>query len=362
MTQRVHNVAVIAGDGIGPELTEAALALLDQLRPALSAPVQTTFIDGGARTYTETGAAMSADAVETVRRSDATLKGPVGLPGVRRPDGTEAGLLGGILRNGLDLYANVRPIRLLPGVTTRLRAEPGAIDYVIVRENTEGLYAARGKGVGNDWAVADTLLITREGSRRIAAFAFDLARQRASEAGAAGTAGGKGPRVTLVDKANVLRSMYLFRTVFLETAEQYPDVESECLYADAAAQALVMNPERFDVIVTENMLGDILSDLGGGTIGGVGFCPGGNYGEACAYFEPIHGSAPAIAGQDRANPVSQILATAMMLDHLGETGAARLVRHAVSAALADGAVTVAPDGTVTAGTRQATSAVLARLG
>jgi isocitrate/isopropylmalate dehydrogenase len=359
VTQRVHNVAVIPGDGIGPELTEAALALLDQLKPSLSAPVQTTFIDGGARTYTETGEAMSAAAVETVRRSDATLKGPVGLPGVRRADGTEAGLLGGILRNGLDLYANVRPIRLLPGVTTRLRAEPGAIDYVIVRENTEGLYAARGKGVGNDWAVADTLLITREGSRRIAAFAFDLARQRASEAGAAG---GQRPRVTLVDKANVLRSMYLFRTVFLETAEQYPDVEAECLYADAAAQALVMNPEQFDVIVTENMLGDILSDLGGGTIGGVGFCPGGNYGAACAYFEPIHGSAPAIAGQDRANPVSQILAAAMMLDHLGEAAAARAVRNAVSAALADGAVSVAPDGTVTAGTRQATSAVLARLG
>jgi isocitrate/isopropylmalate dehydrogenase len=359
VTQRVHNVAVIPGDGIGPELTEAALALLDQLKPSLSAPVQTTFIEGGARTYTVTGEAMSADAVETVRRSDATLKGPVGLPGVRRADGTEAGLLGGILRNGLDLYANVRPIRLLPGVTTRLRAEPGAIDYVIVRENTEGLYAARGKGVGNDWAVADTLLITREGSRRIAAFAFDLARQRAREAG---TAGGPGPRVTLVDKANVLRSMYLFRTVFLETAELYPDVEAECLYADAAAQALVMNPEQFDVIVTENMLGDILSDLGGGTIGGVGFCPGGNYGAACAYFEPIHGSAPAIAGQDRANPVSQILAAAMMLDHLGEAAAARAVRNAVSAALADGAVTVAPDGTVTAGTRQATSAVLARLG
>jgi isocitrate/isopropylmalate dehydrogenase len=359
VTQRVHNVAVIPGDGIGPELTEAALALLDQLKPSLSAPVQTTFIDGGARTYTETGEAMSAAAVETVRRSDATLKGPVGLPGVRRPDGTEAGLLGGILRNGLDLYANVRPIRLLPGVTTRLRAEPGAIDYVIVRENTEGLYAARGKGVGNDWAVADTLLITREGSRRIAAFAFDLARQRASEAGAAG---GQRPRVTLVDKANVLRSMYLFRTVFLETAEQYPDVEADCLYADAAAQALVMNPEQFDVIVTENMLGDILSDLGGGTIGGVGFCPGGNYGAACAYFEPIHGSAPALAGQDRANPVSQILAAAMMLDHLGEAAAARAVRNAVSAALADGAVSVAPDGTVTAGTRQATSAVLARLG
>jgi 3-isopropylmalate dehydrogenase len=356
VTQRVHHVAVIPGDGIGPELTDAALAVLDHLQPSLSAPVQTTFIDGGASTYQRTGEPISADAVETVRRSDATLKGPVGLPGVRRPDGTEAGLLGGVLRNGLDLYANVRPIRLLPGVTTRLKAKPGEIDYVIVRENTEGLYAARGKGVGNERAVADTLLITREGSQRIARFAFDLARHRTDPAG------GKAPRVTLVDKANVLRSMYLFRTVFLEVAAEYPDVEADCLYADAAAQALVMNPEQFDVIVTENMLGDILSDLGGGTIGGVGFCPGGNYGTDCAYFEPIHGSAPAIAGQDRANPVSQILAAAMMLDHLGEAPAADAVRQAVSAALAEGAVTVGPDGAVTGGTRQATRAVLARLG
>jgi 3-isopropylmalate dehydrogenase len=355
VSQRVHNVAVIPGDGIGPELTDAALAILDHLQPALSAPVRITFLDGGARAFQETGEALSGDAVETVRHSDATLKGPVGLPGVRRPDGTEAGLLGGILRNGLDLYANVRPVRLLPGVATRLTAKPGEIDYVIVRENTEGLYAARGKGVGNDRAVADTLLITREGSQRIARFAFELARTRAA------VPGGRAPRVTLVDKANVLRSMYLFRTVFLEVAALYPDIEPDCLYADAAAQALVMNPGQFDVIVTENMLGDILSDLGGGTIGGVGFCPGGNYGTDCAYFEPIHGSAPGIAGQDKANPVSQILAAAMMLDYLGETPAGDAVRQAVSAALAEGAVTIAPDGTVAGGTRQATGAIRARL-
>ena len=356
MAHRVHHVAVIPGDGIGPELTEAALALLDRVGPALSAPVQTTLIDAGAGTYQQTGEAMAAAAIETVRHSDATLKGPVGLPGVRRPDGTEAGLLGGILRNGLDLYANVRPIRLLPGVATRLRAKPGEIDYVIVRENTEGLYAARGKGVGNERAVADTLLITREGSQRIARFAFDLARQRS------GAPGDGVSRVTCVDKANVLRSMYLFRSVFLEVAGQYPDIEAECLYADAAAQALVMQPERFDVIVTENMLGDILSDLGGGTIGGVGFCPGGNVGQACAYFEPIHGSAPGLAGQDQANPVSHLLATAMMLDHLDETAAAGAVRVAVSAALADGAVAIAPDGTAADGTRRATRAILGRLG
>jgi 3-isopropylmalate dehydrogenase len=356
MTKRAHNVAVIPGDGIGTELTDAALAILDQLKPSLSAQVETVFLDGGAHTFQQTGEALSADAVETVRHSDATLKGPVGLPGVRRPDGTEAGLLGGILRNGLDLYANVRPIRLLPGVASRLTAKPGEIDYVVVRENTEGLYAARGKGVGSERAVADTLLITRDGSRRVARFALDLARRRA------GGAGGKVPRVTLVDKANVLRSMYLFRTVFLEVAAEYPDIETECLYADAAAQALVMNPEHFDVIVTENMLGDILSDLGGGTIGGVGFCPGGNYGEQCAYFEPIHGSAPGIAGQDKANPVSHILAAAMMLDHLGEAAAGDMVRQAVSAALAAGEVAIEPDGTVAGGTRQATSAIRARLG
>jgi 3-isopropylmalate dehydrogenase len=355
VTRDSYQIAVIPGDGIGPELIDSALAVLDRVSVMLSAPVVTTFLDAGADTYRRCGTAMSAEAVDVVRHSDATLKGPVGLPEVRRPDGTEAGLLGGVLRNGLDLYANVRPIRLFPGVPARLRAEPGKIDYVIVRENTEGLYASRGKGVGNDQAMADTLLITRRGTERIVRRAFEVARRRAG----APLDGIR--RVTCVDKANVLKSMFLFRSVFEEVAGQYPDIEHDFLHVDAAAQALVMEPERFDVMVTENMLGDILSDLGGGTVGGVAFCPGGNFGDTCAYFEPIHGSAPSLAGLDRANPVSQILAVAMMLDHLGEVSAAQSIQSAVTSVLADGSIQIAADGTAVDGTRHVTAALLDHL-
>ncbi|MEV6849651.1 isocitrate/isopropylmalate family dehydrogenase [Actinoplanes sp. NPDC051411] len=355
MTTRTYPVALITGDGIGPELVESALTVLDVVTEQHDITLEKTFLAGGAEAYRQSGAALSAEAVETVRISAATLKGPVGLPDVRMPDGTEAGLLGGILRNGLDLYANVRPIRLLPGVESKLRVEAGAIDYVIVRENTEGLYAARGKGVATSSAVADTLLVTRAGVERVARRAFEIARGRA------GAPGDGGRRVTCIDKANVLRSMYFFRSVFLEVAADYPEIEAECLYVDAAAQALVLQPEHFDVIVTESMFGDILSDLGGGTVGGVAFCPGGNIGDHCAYFEPIHGSAPAIAGLDRANPISQILAAAMMLDHLGEQAAGDAVRQAVAAASAAGETRVDHTGAAIDGTKAVTEAIVRQL-
>ncbi|SMD19379.1 isocitrate/isopropylmalate dehydrogenase family protein [Kibdelosporangium aridum] len=346
-----YRVAFIRGDGIGPELVESALAVLDA---AVDFPVELIEVQGGAGAYLEQGTAMSAAGLEVIRQADATLKGPVGLPDVRLPDGTEAGLLGGVLRNGLDLYANVRPITLLPGVRSALRVE-GGIDYVIVRENTEGLYASRGKGVGNSQAVADTLLVTRAGCERIVRYAFELAakRQGAPEDGVR--------RVTCVDKANVLRSMYFFRSVFLEVAAEYPDIEAECIYVDAAAQALVMSPLHFDVIVTESMFGDILSDLGGGTVGGVALCPGGNIGTSQAYFEPIHGSAPSIAGQDKANPLSQILATAMMVDYLGEQPTGDRIRGAVRQALRSGSVQLNSDGTATSGTKSVTTAVIGAL-
>ncbi|MCE7004757.1 isocitrate/isopropylmalate dehydrogenase family protein [Kibdelosporangium philippinense] len=342
-----YRVAVIRGDGIGPELVDSALAVLEAV-----ADVEIVEVRGGAAAYLDQGTALAEADLEVILTADATLKGPVGLPDVRLPDGTEAGLLGGILRNGLDLYANVRPITLLPGVRSALRVDDG-IDYVIVRENTEGLYASRGKGVGNSQAMADTLLVTRAGSERIARYAFELAstRQGAPEDGVR--------RVTCVDKANVLRSMFFFRSVFLEVAAEYPGIEAECVYVDAAAQALVMSPRHFDVIVTESMFGDILSDLGGGTIGGVALCPGGNIGASQAYFEPIHGSAPSIAGQDKANPLSQILATAMMLDHLGAPSAGDRIRAAVRQALSNGSIQLNPDGTTR--TRAVTEAVIGAL-
>lgn len=343
-----YRVVVIRGDGIGPELVDATLPVLDAVQRRLeSFAVDVEFHEGGAGLYVRAGHNLSDESLEAIRQADATMKGPVGLPEVRRPDGTEAGVLGGVLRTGLDTYANVRPIRLLPGVPVPIKAEPGDIDYVIVRENTEGLYLARGKGVGTVNAMADTMMITRAGTERVARYAFELARTRA------GAPEDGVRRVTCVDKSNVLASFAFFREVFDEVGEAYPDVAKEHLYADAAAQALVVRPQHFDVMVMENFLGDILSDLGGGTIGGIGLCSSGNIGDRHAYFEPIHGSAPDIAGQDCANPVSQILTLAMMLAHLGERDAAELVRDAVYASLETGAVRLGAFGQPEGGTKSA---------
>lgn len=356
MADRDYEIGVIAGDGIGPELVESALRVLSRVGDTAGFTFRTVPVAAGAAAFRETGEAMSPEGVATVLRADASLKGPVGLPDVRHADGTEAGLLGGILRGGLDLYANVRPVRLPDGVESKLRVGPGDIDYVIVRENTEGLYASRGKGVGNHWAMTDTMYVSRVGCERIARFAFELA-QRRTGAPVDGVS-----RVTLVDKANVLASMYFFREIFLAVAEDFPSISAEYMHVDAAAAALVMQPEHFDVVVTENMFGDILSDLAGATVGGIGFCPSGNIGADAGYFEPIHGSAPAIAGRGLANPIGQILAAAMMLDYLGEQPAGDAVRGAVDAALRSRAVQVRADGSAIGGPEAVTTAVIDHLG
>ena len=353
---RRYRVVVIPGDGIGPELVDAAVRVLDAAQDACGFRLEIDLRPGGAAFYRESGASLAPATLDAIKRADATMKGPVGLPEVRLPDGTEAGLLGGVLRIGLDAYANVRPVRMLPGVEAPLKAKAGEIDYVIVRENTEGLYLSRGKGVGTSEAMADTLLVTRKGVERIARYAFELARRRngAPEDGKR--------RVTCVDKANVLASLAFFRRVFDEVGEGYPDVEREHLYADAAAQALVLRPQRLDVLVMENFLGDILSDLGGATVGGIGLCPSGNIGERYAYFEPIHGSAPDIAGQDKANPISQVLSAALMLEHLGERDAAALVRRAVDAALAQKKLVLGRFGQPEGGTKRAAATLAAMVG
>ncbi len=354
---RVRRIVTIPGDNIGPELLEAALIVLEAVQRAegdFRLEIETRM--AGAAHYTAHGTAIAPDSIEACRAADSVLKAPVGDPSVRTPEGIEAGLLGGILRGGLDLYANVRPVKLYPGAPTPLRGyEAGGIDYVIVRENTEGLYASRGKGVGGPNAVADTMIITRAGTERIVRFAFELAKKRngAPEDGAR--------RVTCVEKSNVLRSFALFRDIFFEVAAGYPEIEAETIYPDAAAQALVMRPGHYDVLVMENLLGDILSDLGGGTIGGLGMCPGGNIGETYSYFEPVHGSAPDIAGQGIANPVSQILAGAMMLDHIGEAAAARRIERAVWVALEEGDLPIDDRGRASRGTRAAAEAIAGRI-
>lgn len=352
MPQRTHRIVVIRGDGIGPEIMDAALEVIEAAQHRLEDfCLELDFHDAGAGLYQREGVNLLPDSLSAIKAADATFKAPVGLPDVRNADGTEAGLLGGVLRIGLDAYANVRPVRLLPGVDAPIKAAPGQIDYVIVRENTEGMYLSRGKGVGTPEAMTDTMIITRKGTERVARYAFELARTRN------GAPEDHKHRVTCVDKANVLASFAFFREVFDAVGRDYPDVEQEHLYADAAAQALVQRPQHFDVLVMENFLGDILSDLGGATVGGIGLCSSGNIGDAQAYFEPIHGSAPDIAGQDRANPVSQVLTGALMLDHLGEHAAADLVRSAVDAALSSGSVVLDARGQPRGGTKAAGRAI-----
>jgi isocitrate/isopropylmalate dehydrogenase len=354
---RKHSIAVIPGDGIGPEQTEATLEVLRAIeKRAANIELVVAVHEAGAGQVRRTGRSMSEETMAACKAADGVIKGPVGHPDVRNPDGTEAGVLGGVLRPALDAYANLRPVRLYPGVRSALAdMTPGAIDYLVVRENTEGLYASRGRGfVTHDLSV-DNMVMTRKGIERVCRRAYELARGRN------GAPRDRVKRVTCVDKANVLRGFAFFREIFLEIGKDFPDIQAECIYSDAAAAKLVQNPGHFDVLVMENFLGDLLSDLGAGTIGGLGMCPSGNIGDDKAYFEPIHGSAPDIAGQDKANPISMVLSAAMMLDWLDEPAAAARVRDAVDGALKDGQIVLRPDGSVVGGTRAAGRALVARL-
>ncbi len=349
---QIYRIVVIEGDGIGPEVIAATLPVLDAASASGGFRLVFEPHPAGAACFQRTGVAMSPETFAACRTADAVLKGPVGLPGVRTPDGIEAGVLGGILRSGLDLFANLRPIRLLDGVTSPLAGRAaGNIDYAIVRENTEGLYISRGLGIVTADAVTDTLMVTRRGCERVARFAFELARS------GNGAPRDRVRRVTCVDKANVLRSYAFFRKVVTVVAHDFPDVELEYRYVDAMAQAQVLEPDRFDVVVCENFIGDIISDLGGATVGGLGFCPSGNIGESGAYFEPIHGSAPDIAGKDIANPIATILSAAMLLDRLSEHDAALAIRRAVTGVLGDGTIRVRPDGALESGCRAAGEAI-----
>lgn len=334
-----YTIAVVKGDGIGPEVCSAAIEVIEH---ALDGSSHLEFCEypAGAGCFVQTGTAFPEDTFEGCRRADAILHGSAGLPGILHPDGTEAGIDFGLqLRFRLDLYANMRPIRLWPGITSPLRRyPPGQIDYVIVRENTEGLYASRGGGtVLRGEAASDTLMITRKGTERIVRFAFDLARRRSGA-----PRDGK-RRVTVVDKANVLRSYAFFRRVFDEVACQYPEVEADHAYVDAMTLHMVNRPDVYDVVVTENMFGDILSDLGAATIGSLGMSPTAELGDHHGFFQAAHGSAPDIAGQGIANPVGTILAGSLMLSWLGErkadpslTQTAERINRAVGAVLSGG--------------------------
>jgi 3-isopropylmalate dehydrogenase len=321
MPQNVSkNIAMLPGDGIGREVLESAERVLRSL-PGLDF----TFREYpcGAGEYLRSGDPLPAATMQACREADAILLGAMGLPDVRWPDGREmAPQLD--LREQLGLYAGVRPVRLYHLSHSPLR-RPFA-DYVLIRESTEGLFSTRLRPRDKHAAaVRDEMLVTRDGSERLFHFSFRLARTRRR-------------RLTLIDKANVLPSMAFFREIFYEVAKQYPDIEAGHVYVDAAALYMVQSPERFDVVVTENMFGDILSDLAAGTVGGMGLAPSADIGDEHAVFQPAHGSAPDIAGKGIANPVATIVSAAMMLEWFGEpachAGAAQ-IRSAVERVLSN---------------------------
>lgn len=351
---KTYKIVVLPGDGIGPEIMEGALELLEGVQQRLgNFRLEYDFRKAGAAYYQESGEPIAQETLQAIQEAHAILKGPAGLPQVRKPDGTEAGLVGGVLRIGFDLYVNLRPIRLFPNTSNPLKGKMADdIDYLFLRENTEGLYISRGVGIVTDQAAMDTLLLTRKGCERISRFAFNLALQKKKGAPEDGE-----KRVTLVEKSNILRSFAFFRKIFLGLAEEMPEIDAECLYADAAAAALITRPEHFQVVVTENMFGDILSDLAGATVGGLGMCPSANMGDRLAYFEPIHGSAPDIAGKNVANPISQMRAAAMMLDYLGEKEAAEVIEETIWQALEKERFRMTPAGCIEGGMRKAVEAL-----
>jgi 3-isopropylmalate dehydrogenase len=354
---RTYRVAVVEGDGIGREVIVRAIEVLDQARRAVSGfELDWVPAPAGAGTYLDRGEALPASSLAACRGADAILLGACGLPDVRYPDGTEI-IPQVTLRIELDLYAGIRPARRLDGVPSPL-AGPPEIDFVVVRESTEGIFASLGGGIVlGDQVATDMQVITRRGTERVVRAAFRLARKRGRER----------PRVTCVDKANILRSFAFYRKVFDEVATEFPDVETDHLYVDAAAMELVRRPGRFDVLVTENLLGDILSDLAAGLVGGLGVAPSADVGDRHAVFQPCHGTAPDIAGQGIANPVAAILSGALMLDHLAEThndpaprASARRIESAVAAALSAGEACTADLGG-NASTADATRAILRRI-
>jgi 3-isopropylmalate dehydrogenase len=321
------NIAVLPGDGIGPEVTEQAVRLMEKTCSQFDDfGLKFEEVSVGAQEFLKNGDPLPDSAFEVCLHSDAALLGAMGMPSVRWPDGRE--MTPQIdLRERLDLYNGLRPIYLYAAEDSPLKKHAaGEIDFVIVRENTEGLFAARTDPQEQTREEArDIMLITRKGSLRIfhAAFKQAMARRK---------------KVTLVDKANVLPSMVLFREIFEEVAKEYPEVETEVVYVDAAALFLVQRPETFDVIVTENMFGDILSDLAAGLVGGMGMAPSGDLSDDFAVFQPSHGTAPDIAGQGKANPVATILSAAMLLewlDHESAKLAGKRLRNAVKIALSD---------------------------
>ncbi|GAB2513365.1 isocitrate dehydrogenase [Lysobacter humi (ex Lee et al. 2017)] len=304
MTQ---TITVIRGDGIGPEIMDATLHVLDSMNLGL----QYEYADAGIVALEKHGELLPASTMDSIRRTRIALKSPL-----TTPVGEGFSSINVELRKRFDLYANVRPAKSFPNTKSRF---PTGVDLVTVRENTEGAYIGEGQSVSEDGETAVLQQkVTRRGSERIVRYAFDLARRTGRK------------KVTVVHKANILKSTSgLFLKTARLVAQEYPDIECNEMIVDNCCMQLVMKPEQFDVIVTTNLFGDIISDLCAGLVGGLGLAPGANIGTDAAIFEAVHGTAPDIAGQGKANPCALLLGAAQMLDHLCKCEEAERLRKAI---------------------------------
>lgn len=331
----IHNVTLIPGDGIGPEIAAATRQVID----ASGVQINWEVVAAGADVIEQYGTPLPTQVLDSIKKNKVALKAPV-----TTPVGGGFRSVNVALRKELDLYANLRPAKSLPSVITRY----SDVDLVIVRENTEDLYAGVEHMVGDN-AAESIKIITREASERIARFAFDYAVKHRRK------------KVTAVHKANIMKlSDGLFLRCTREVAAQYPEIQYEEVIVDAMSMKLVQNPNQYDVLVMPNLYGDIISDLCAGLVGGVGVAPGANIGTEYAVFEAVHGSAPDIAGQNKANPLALILSGIMMLEYLGEEVAAQRIATAVEKVLQQG-IDITPDLGGTATTTQMTAAILQHL-
>jgi len=325
----MHDIAVIAGDGIGPEVVREGLKVLEHAARQTGFKYKITEYPYGANHYIASGEMLPDNALEELRGKSAIFLGALGDPRLA-PGTVERGIVGA-LRFKLDLYVNLRPVVLYSADLTPLKDKtPADINFIVVRENTEDAYVGitgHFKKDTPDEIAVQEILYTRKGVERIIRYAFELARTRDRK------------KLLLVDKVNALQSHDLWRRVFALVGQEYPEVTTETAYVDATTMWMVKNPEWFDVIVTTNMFGDIITDLGAMIQGGMGVAASGNiHPGKVSMFEPIHGSAPKHAGKNEANPIGAILAVSMMLDYLGETKAAALVENAVRTLLSSGQI------------------------
>lgn len=332
-----RKITVIPGDGIGPSIIESAIQILTHA----GCDFDYEYADAGLVALEKHGELLPQATLDLIEKHKVSLKGPL-----TTPVGGGFTSINVSLRKKFNLYANVRPVISFKGTKSRY----DNIDIITVRENTEGMYSGAGQKRSSDNQSAEAMsIITREGAERIVTFAFELARQEGRK------------KVTIIHKANILKSTSgLFLEVAREVAARYPDIQSEEMIVDAACMNLVMYPERFDVMVTTNLFGDILSDLCAGLVGGLGMAPGANIGEGAAIFEAVHGSAPDIAGKNIANPTSVILAAIQMLEYLGMQDKAERIREAVRATIESGD-RVTRDLGGSASTSEFTQAIIDRL-